>query len=164
MKKILLLLALLILPVSLFAQEDQETIAPPVVKVSVAGLKPIRLTELTVNADVMANIATSTYELVFFNPNNRVLEGELVFRLFDGQTVTDYALQINGKYRWASVVPKALATQAFEDTIRAKIDPGLLEKTIGNNSASVLTGSTATIKCFLPIPRMPTRSSISKRR
>ncbi len=133
MKKIVLLLAILIFPASLFAQQHQEIVASPVVKISEAGLKPIRLTELTVNADVMANIASSTYELVFFNPNNRVLEGELVFRLFDGQTVTDYALQINGKYRSASVVPRAKATQAFEETIRAKIDPGLIEKSIGNN-------------------------------
>ena len=133
MQKILLSLLSILFSFSLFANQHQESIAPPVVKLVEKGLKPIRLSELSVNADVIANIATSTYELVFFNPNNRVLEGELVFRLFDGQSVIDYALQINGKYRSASVVPKAQAKEAFEETIRARIDPGLIEKTIGNN-------------------------------
>jgi hypothetical protein len=61
------------------------------------------------------------------------LEGELVFSLFEGQHIIDYALQINGKYRQASVVPKAKATEAYESTVRAQIDPSVLEKTIGNN-------------------------------
>lgn len=114
-------------------QHKQNSILPPAIKISEPGFKPISLTELNINAEVISNIAASTYELVFYNPNNRVLEGELVFSLFNGQTVIDYALQINGKYRAASVVPKAKAKEAFESTIRARIDPGLIEKTIGNN-------------------------------
>lgn len=134
MKKLLLALTFILFSQSVFAnQHNRIAIQPPVVKIAEPGLKAISLSELNVNAEVISNVATSTYELVFFNPNNRVLEGELVFSLFDGQNVIDYALQINGKYRHASVVPKAKATEAFENTIRARIDPGLIEKTIGNN-------------------------------
>ena len=135
MKKILLVLSIILFSQSVFAnQHNRVAVVPPVVvKVAEPGLKPISLSELNINAEVISNIATSTYELVFHNPNNRVLEGELVFSLFDGQSVIDYALQINGKYRHASVVPKAKAKEAFENIIRAGIDPGLIEKTIGNN-------------------------------
>ena len=112
---------------------NRVIIPPVVIKLADPKLKPISLNELTIDAQVISNIATSTYELVFYNPNNRVLEGELVFSLFDGQNVIDYALQINGKYRQASIVPKAKATEAYENTIRAQIDPSIIEKTIGNN-------------------------------
>ena len=111
----------------------REVIPPVVIKLADPKLKPIALTELIIDSQVISNIATSTYELVFYNPNSRVLEGELVFSLFDGQSVIDYALQINGKYRQASIVPKAKATEAYENTIRAQIDPSTIEKTIGNN-------------------------------
>ena len=108
-------------------------ISPPIIEISDPKLKAISLSELNVDSEIIDNIATSTYELTFFNPNSRVLEGELVFSLFEGQSVIDYALKINGKYRSASAVPKAKAKEAFENTIRAQIDPALLEKTIGNN-------------------------------
>ncbi|MCF6189019.1 MAG: DUF2135 domain-containing protein [Cocleimonas sp.] len=112
---------------------NRVVIPPVVIKLADPKLKPIALTELIIDSQVISNIATSTYELVFYNPNNRILEGELVFSLFDGQSVIDYALQINGKYRQASIVPKAKATEAYENTIRAQIDPSIIEKAIGNN-------------------------------
>jgi len=134
MKKLLFVFVLVLFSQSLLAnQHNRIAVQPPIVTITQPGLKPVSLSEMNVDAEVVSNIATSTYELVFFNPNHRVLEGELVFSLFDGQNVIDYALQVNGKYRHASVVPKAKATEAFEATIRNKIDPGLIQKTIGNN-------------------------------
>lgn len=121
-----------------FAEEINQTtspiiVEPPTVTLADPTLKPITLSALNIETQIIANIATSTYELVFHNPNARVLEGELLFSLLDGQQVIDYALPINGIYRHASVVPKAKGKEAYESTIRAQIDPALLEKTIGNN-------------------------------
>ena len=130
---------LVILSFFLFTSASAEqhnkrvVIDPPVVTIPNSKLKPIKLTEVTINSQIIANIATSTYELVFYNPNSQVLEGELVFSLFDGQNIIDYALQIKNKYRHASIVPKAVAKEAYENTIRAQIDPSIVEKTIGNN-------------------------------
>ena len=42
-------------------------------------------------------------------------------------------MDVNGTLRAAVVVEKELARVAYENTIRQKIDPGLLEKTQGNN-------------------------------
>ncbi|MCK5895574.1 MAG: DUF2135 domain-containing protein [Cocleimonas sp.] len=134
MKKILFIISLLLFSSTNVANTPQAAMILPAPMVKIpAGLKPIHLTQLNVETDIVANIATSTYEFVFHNPNHRPLEGELVFSLFEGQHVVDYALQINGRYRQASVVPKAKAKEAFENTIRAKIDPAVIEKTIGNN-------------------------------
>lgn len=133
-KFIFIVLSFFLLGNSFAKPINNRVIIPPVVvKLADPKLKPISLTELIIDSQVISNIATSSYELVFYNPNNRVLEGELVFSLFDGQSVIDYALQINGKYRQASIVPKAKATEAYENTIRAQIDPSIIEKTIGNN-------------------------------
>lgn len=98
--------------------------------------KAIQLTELKVQTEIVGNISQTTYEMVFHNPNNRVLEGELVFPLGEGQVVTGYALDINGKMRDAVVVEKQKARQAFERVIRQKVDPALLEQSEGNNYKS----------------------------
>lgn len=94
---------------------------------------PIRLQKVDVRAEVLGTAAHTRVEMVFFNPNERVLEGELQFPLLDGQTVTGFALDINGELRPAVPVDKAKGQQAFEDVARARIDPVLLEKTQGNN-------------------------------
>ena len=61
------------------------------------------------------------------------MEGEFQFPLADGQQVSRFALDINGKMREGVVVDKALGRKAFEDIVRRGVDPGLLEKTEGNN-------------------------------
>lgn len=105
----------------------------PNLKLHDPKLKPVTLSSMKVDTQIVANIATSTYELSFFNPNDSIVEEELNFALMDGMGVIDYALEINGKWREASIVPKAKAKEAFEDIIRQNIDPALLEKTVGNN-------------------------------
>ena len=94
---------------------------------------PIQISALDIDIKVAANIAITTFDIVFYNPNERILEGELEFPLADGQTITRYALDMNGKIREGVVVEKVKARVAFESTIRRKIDPGLVEKTKGNN-------------------------------
>ena len=94
---------------------------------------PIQISSLAIDIDVAANIAITTFDIIFYNPNNRVLEGELEFPLADGQTIIRYALDMDGKMREGVVVEKAKARVAFENTIRRKIDPGIVEKTRGNN-------------------------------
>ena len=93
----------------------------------------IILQELTIKVEVTGNIASTTYDMTFYNPNNRVLEGELAFPLGQAQNVTQFALDLNGELREAVVVEKELGRVAFETTIKQKIDPALLEQTAGNN-------------------------------
>jgi tetratricopeptide (TPR) repeat protein len=69
----------------------------------------------------------------FRNPNDRVLEGELQFPLRPGQSVTGFALDIDGELRPAVPVEKARGRQVFEDVIRTRVDPALLEVTEGNS-------------------------------
>lgn len=95
-------------------------------------LEPIRLDSVDIDIDVEGFIARTRMELVFANPNGRVLEGEFVFPLAPGQTVSGYELEVAGRLRAGVVVPKQTARVAFENIIRQQIDPGLVELTQGN--------------------------------
>lgn len=97
-----------------------------------AGERPVELRSATVRAQAAAGLAETTVELEFFNPNARVLEGQLTFPLRDGQQLSGFALDVDGQMRDAVPVPKARGRQIFEAVERRGVDPGLLEQTAGN--------------------------------
>lgn len=95
-------------------------------------LQPIELKDVAIDIAVRGFVASTRIDLTFYNPNARVLEGELVFPLSEGQSITGYALDVNGQLRQGVVVEKETARVAYEETIRRGIDPGLAELTQGN--------------------------------
>ena len=102
-------------------------------EIRVAGSQePVRIQTLRVDVQVTGSLATTTWDLTVFNPQGRILEGELVFPLGEGQTVSRFALDVNGQLRDGVVVEKAKGRQVFEAIVRRGVDPGLLEKTEGN--------------------------------
>jgi len=103
------------------------------VKNDTGGMVGLQISKLSVDIVVTGNIATTTFDITFFNPLGRVLEGEFEFPLADGQSISRYALDMNGHLREGVVVEKEKARVAFENTVRRNIDPGLVEKTKGNN-------------------------------
>ena len=111
----------------------QKTIFPEVKVRDHRNANPMQLQELSMDILVMGQTAVTTMEMTFYNPNDRVMEGEFEFPLSNGQEVSRFALDIGGKLREGVVVDKALGRQAFEDITRRNVDPGLLEKTEGNN-------------------------------
>jgi hypothetical protein len=97
------------------------------------GDQPIELRKLRVDTEISGGIAQTTVEMEFYNPNRRVLEGELQFPLLPGQEVIGFALDINGKLRDAVPVEKARGQEVFEEIVRRGVDPALLSATQGNN-------------------------------
>ena len=122
--------AALLLPLAITAQ---KSVVPEVKVVNERNANPMVLQDLSIDILVIGQTAVTTMEMTFYNPNTRVMEGEFQFPLADGQQVSRFALDINGKMREGVVVDKALGRKAFEDIVRRGIDPGLLEKTEGNN-------------------------------
>lgn len=96
-------------------------------------VSPIFLRTLDVAVNTIGNKAITTFTMTFRNPSERTLEGSFVFPLPEGAFVGRYALDVNGKLREGVPVEKAKATQVFEAVEKRRIDPGLLEKTEGNN-------------------------------
>ncbi len=93
----------------------------------------IVLETVDVSVQIVGNIATTVTEMTFYNPNDRVLEGELNFPLAENQSVFRFALDIGGKLREGVAVEKNQGRRAFEGVVRQNIDPALLEMTAGNN-------------------------------
>lgn len=95
-------------------------------------LEPVRLQDVAIDIRIQGFVASTRLDLTFHNPNPRVLEGEFVFPLAEGQSITGYALEVAGQLREGVVVEKETARVAYESTVRRGIDPGLAELTQGN--------------------------------
>ena len=115
-------------------QVNPQPLVPPAPRLAVQGAEiPIRLESVSITTHVAGRLAQTSVELVFFNPNARQLEGELQFPLLDGQEITGFAMDFDGKLREAVPVEKARGQAVFEDITRARVDPALAEKTVGGN-------------------------------
>ena len=101
--------------------------------VTEANAEPVVIESAAVATEVTGRFAVTTFDLVFRNPNARVLEGTFEFPLLDGQSVVRFALDIGGTLREAVPVEKARGRAVFEEIERRRVDPGLLEQTVGNN-------------------------------
>ncbi|WP_298516457.1 VIT domain-containing protein [uncultured Kordia sp.] len=102
----------------------------PILKV---GNTQVGLNSLDISVEIIGNKATTTFDMLYYNPTNQVLEGELSFPLGENFNVSRFALDVNGKLREAVVVDKELGRIAFEEVVRRRVDPALLEKGTGNN-------------------------------
>jgi Ca-activated chloride channel homolog len=112
---------------------DPPPLPPPVsIDVGKSG-QPVQLQSLDVSSEIVGGFARTRVEMLFANPNDRVLEGELRFPLLAGQEIDGFALDINGELRDAVPVEKARGKEVFEEVIRRRVDPALLETTAGEN-------------------------------
>lgn len=93
----------------------------------------LSISKLDVDVQITGTIATTILDMTVYNPHNKILEGEFSFPVTDGQTVSRFALDINGKLREAVVVDKSKGRSTFEEVIRTKVDPALLEWTRDNS-------------------------------
>ena len=114
--------------------QSTHGIVPQPPRLRVAGAAtPVQLRAVRIAAEISGRMALTSVELEFFNPNARVLEGELQFPLLEGQVVVGMAMEVDGALREAVPVDKARGEQVFEEVTRARIDPALLSATEGHN-------------------------------
>lgn len=119
------------------ASENKQTTSPALMIQGENGeQKPLHLRKLSISAEVVGNFAVTTIDMTFYNDLDRVLEGELVFPLGEGQTVSRFAMELGGVLREGVVVEKAQGRKVFEEIVRRRIDPALLEMTVGNTFRS----------------------------
>jgi hypothetical protein len=114
------------------AVRSQTLNPPPGLRLWVPDAKlPIRLQLLDVQAEWLGRTVSTRIELQLFNPNARVLQGELQFPLAPGQSVSGFALDIDGELRPAVPVEKTRGREVFEAITREGADPALLQSTLG---------------------------------
>ena len=82
------------------AQTSQPKIwLPPRLVIPVRTDLPVQLQSVRIRGEVSGRLALTELDLTFFNPNARILEGELQFPLLDGQSVASFAMDVNGAMR-----------------------------------------------------------------
>ena len=107
---------------------------PPItIKVPVVdNTLPVQVASAEIVADIDGVLTETNVTLKLYNPNDRVLEGELLFPLPVNATVSGYALDINGAMVDGVIVEKEKARVVFDEVTRQGIDPGLAEQVGGN--------------------------------
>ncbi len=130
-------LALVMIFAGTFSQnQDNNQFSGPAIMITnseTGKTEPMQMESVAINVEIIDNVAVTTLDMTFFNTLNRQLEGELVFPLGEGQSVSRFAMEIKGKLREGVVVEKQKGQKVFEAIVRRRIDPALLEWTPGNN-------------------------------
>ena len=86
-----------------------------------------RLISHKVQVDIQNQAATVEVEQVYLNPGNSTIEGIYYFPLTDGAMVSNFAMYVNGKRLEGEIIEKEEAIKLYEDIVRKRIDPALLE-------------------------------------
>lgn len=130
MKKISAFLITFLVMSSIMGQEMTKP-----VKISAKNLKQDSLKVYEVSSEniTAGNLLYTTTEYLIENKTNKLVEGEFEFPLEENESITGFALDIDGKFREAVSVEKEKGREVFESVVRRGIDPALAEKTAGNN-------------------------------
>jgi Ca-activated chloride channel family protein len=90
-------------------------------------IMPIEIRSHSVETTIDNQGATTKITQVFFNPNNRQLEGEYIFPLPVEAAINEFQMTMNGTMVKGELLPADKARAIYEETVRRMIDPGLLE-------------------------------------
>ncbi len=132
MKTIKILIVMMLVAMPVFSQTGMPSIT--VTESEKEFTLPIKRAKVDVK--IVGSLAITTYDIHFFNPNNRTLEGQLDFPLADGVVVSRFGMDVNEKLREGVIVEKDKGRVTYENIVNRGVDPGLLEVTRGNNFRS----------------------------
>lgn len=88
---------------------------------------PLEVNSVKVATKVNDQIAVTTVDQEFFNPNNARLEGTFIFPVPKGAQLDRFAMEIDGKKVEAELLAADKARTIYEDIVRRAKDPALLE-------------------------------------
>ncbi|HOW64954.1 MAG TPA: VIT domain-containing protein [Candidatus Paceibacterota bacterium] len=88
---------------------------------------PLEVTYHHVSVKIHGQIATTSVDQEFFNPNPSRLEGTYLFPIPKGAQIDKFTMDIGGKQVEAELLPAEKARRIYEDIVRKAKDPALLE-------------------------------------
>ena len=88
---------------------------------------PLEVAFVQANVRIKDQIATTSIEEEFYNPNPRQLEGMFLFPVPKGAHLDKFTMEINGKQVQAELLDASKARGIYEDIVRKLKDPALLE-------------------------------------
>jgi Ca-activated chloride channel family protein len=90
---------------------------------------PLSVTYHHVSVSINDQVATTTVDQEFYNPNSQRLEGTYLFPLPPGAHIDKFSMDVNGKLTDAELLDAAKAKSIYEEIVRKFRDPALLEYT-----------------------------------
>ncbi|HEX4264998.1 MAG TPA: VIT domain-containing protein [Verrucomicrobiae bacterium] len=88
---------------------------------------PLEVAFHHVTVKIDGQIATTSVEQEFYNPNPQRLEGTYLFPLPKDAHIDKFTMDIDGKQTEAELLPADKARRIYEDIVRKMRDPALLE-------------------------------------
>lgn len=88
---------------------------------------PLEVTYHHVSVKITDQVATTSVDQEFYNPNPSRLEGTYLFPVPKGAQIDKFSMDIGGKQVEAELLPADKARKIYEDIVRKARDPALLE-------------------------------------
>lgn len=88
---------------------------------------PLEVVRHDVGVEITEQLATTTVDQEFYNPNSARLEGYYLFPLPAGAVIRDFSMWIDGRETRAELLDAGKARSIYEDIVRRLRDPALLE-------------------------------------
>jgi Ca-activated chloride channel family protein len=88
---------------------------------------PLEVAYHKVDCQINDQVAVTSVDQEFYNPNNARLEGDYIFPIPAGAQINKFTMDIDGKTMEAELLPADKARGIYEDIVRRSKDPALLE-------------------------------------
>jgi len=129
MKKSLLILAVGLLGILSNARGDGFIVVerPFLVRPGHFPFAPLEVTSHHVEVKIDGQVAVTSIDQEFYNPNDQRLEGTYMYPVPEGAHIDKFSMEIGGKMVDAELLRADKARQIYEDIVRRMRDPALLE-------------------------------------
>ena len=88
---------------------------------------PLEVTYHHVNVKIDGQVAVTSVDEEFYNPNPQQLEGTYLFPIPKGAQIDKFTMDIGGRQVEAELLPADKARAIYEDIVRKLRDPALME-------------------------------------
>src|SRR5688500_3121045 len=88
---------------------------------------PLEVSYHHVTVEINDQVAVTSVDQEFVNPNSMRLEGTYMFPLPPGAHIDKFSMDVNGKMQEAELLPADKARAIYEEIVRSARDPALLE-------------------------------------
>ncbi len=92
-----------------------------------AGMVPLESQSVKADVRIKDQVAETSIDQEFYNPNSRQVEGTFLFPVPKGAAISKFSMEINGKQVEAELLAADKARGIYEDIVRKLKDPALLE-------------------------------------
>ncbi len=123
---VLLILALLLIP-SVPARADGIIIPEPPPDIPIVDVPYLTIRYHRVTVNIEDQVATTHVDQVFVNEADFEVEGTYIFPLPEEATISEFAMWVDGEKLEGQVLERDEARRIYEDIVRRRRDPALLE-------------------------------------